>query len=229
MTRAAGSIATAAAALLVSVTAFPTTASAHSGNSDPNVIHACVQQSNDHVRIVGVNGSCTGAEVPVHWAIAGPQGPVGPQGPAGAPGASGPAGPPGAQGPAGPSSGVLIYAEQVGIGQPGPAYVDGVSGINLAPVLPAPGTLLVQASGTAWCSGSVNKDIWVTVEVDGNGLGTLSGGTIFCDGARHTLTSAFVVVPTVSAGGHVIRFVTAGGAQYDSADRWNVTLLEYSE
>ena len=46
------------------------------------------------------------------------------------------------------------------------------------------GTLVIHASGTAWCGGNVNKDVWVTVMVDGVGYGTLSGGTVFCDGRR---------------------------------------------
>ena len=232
------------AMFLVSIAAFPATASAHGGNSNPDVVHACVQQSSKQVRIVGLGGSCTNAEVPAHWAglgvsgATGPQGPAGndgatgPQGPAGNDGAAGPQGPQGPQGapgPAGPSSGRLVYAEQVGVGVPGEAYVDGVSGINLNSVFPESGTLIIQASGTAWCSGNVNKDIWVTVTLDNVGVGTLSGGTVFCNGLRRTLTSAFVVVPNVSSAvEHSIQFFTAGGAQYDSADRWNVTLLVYS-
>ena len=162
----------------------------------------------------------------------GAQGPAGPRGATGPQGTQGPAGPKGAtgtQGPAGPSRGALIFSEQVPIGQPGAAYGDNQSGINVTRNLAAGGTLVVQASGTAWCGGSVNKDIWVTVEIDGVGRGTLSGGTVYCDGARRTLTSAFVVLPNVVAGTHTIRFVTAGGANYDSADRWNVTILLYSQ
>ena len=47
---------------------------AHDGNSDPAVVHACVQKSSNQVRIVGVAGSCTNAEVALHWSITGPQG-----------------------------------------------------------------------------------------------------------------------------------------------------------
>lgn len=61
---------------------------AHDGNFDPAVIHACVQKSSNQVRIVGVTGSCTNAEVALHWSIAGPQGAQGPQGLQGPPGAS---------------------------------------------------------------------------------------------------------------------------------------------
>jgi hypothetical protein len=72
---------------------------AHDGNSNPTAIHACVQKSSNQVRIVGVTGSCTNAEVAAHWSITGPQGPQGIQG------ATGPQGPGGPQGPPGESSG----------------------------------------------------------------------------------------------------------------------------
>jgi hypothetical protein len=75
--------------------ALPGSLYAHAGNSDPNVVHACVNQGSNIVRIVGVNGSCTNAESALHWSIAGPAGLAGPAGP------GGPAGPSGPQGPAG--------------------------------------------------------------------------------------------------------------------------------
>ena len=59
---------------------LPATAAAHGGNIDPNVIHACVQQSSNQVRIVGVNGSCTNTEIPAHWGIIGPKGAQGEKG-----------------------------------------------------------------------------------------------------------------------------------------------------
>ena len=67
--------------LLVAVVlaAIPTIASAHGGNNDPNVVHACIGNVSKVVRIVGVSGSCISsppliAETPAHWAIQGPQG-----------------------------------------------------------------------------------------------------------------------------------------------------------
>lgn len=74
--------------------AIPTLARAHSGNSDPNVVHACIANASQAVRIVGASGTCitspvSKAETPVHWDIQGPQGPQGPQGAQGASGANG--------------------------------------------------------------------------------------------------------------------------------------------
>src|SRR5687767_623371 len=92
--------------------AIPTLASAHAGNNDPNVVHACIGNVSKVVRVVGVNGSCLTsspvvAETPAHWNIQGPPGPTGPQGgtgpqgPVGATGATGPQGDPGAPGATG--------------------------------------------------------------------------------------------------------------------------------
>ena len=58
----------------------PTTAWAHGGNTDLTAIHACVQQSSNQVRIVGVTGACTNSETAVHWSVAGPQGTQGVKG-----------------------------------------------------------------------------------------------------------------------------------------------------
>lgn len=80
---------------------------AHGGNQNPNSVHACAHKENGQLRIVGPGGACHPSEDPVHWSIAGPQGPQGIQGPAGAdgvagePGAPGADGQPGASGPAG--------------------------------------------------------------------------------------------------------------------------------
>jgi len=65
--------------------AIPTVASAHAGNDDPNVVHACIAKASQAVRVVGVSGSCIAspvskAETPAHWAIQGPQGPRGANG-----------------------------------------------------------------------------------------------------------------------------------------------------
>jgi hypothetical protein len=88
----------------------PAPASGHGGNSDPNVVHACVHNVTKIVRVVGVGGTCvtapmTHAETAAHWTIVGPSGPQGATGPAGPQGSSGAAGETGAtgsQGPAGP-------------------------------------------------------------------------------------------------------------------------------
>jgi hypothetical protein len=37
--------------------AIPTLARAHAGNDDPNVVHACIANASQAVRIVGVAGS----------------------------------------------------------------------------------------------------------------------------------------------------------------------------
>ena len=89
------------------VVTAPVPAGAHAGNSDPNVVHACVNNFNGLIRIVAVNGTCfTGpassrhAERALHWAIVGPKGDKGDQGATGPTGPIGPPGPPG--GPATP-------------------------------------------------------------------------------------------------------------------------------
>lgn len=74
--------------------AIPTSASAHGGNDDPNVVHACVGNASQVVRIVGVSGSCitspmSKAETPVHWDIQGPPGANGTNGTNGANGTNG--------------------------------------------------------------------------------------------------------------------------------------------
>jgi hypothetical protein len=63
--------------LAVATVFFPTLVQAHDGDSNPAVVHACVQQSSKQVRIVGVNGACSNSETTAHWAISGPQGPAG--------------------------------------------------------------------------------------------------------------------------------------------------------
>jgi hypothetical protein len=66
-------------ATVLALLAIPTIASAHGGNNDPNVVHACVGNVSLNVRVVGVLGSCISspaskAETPAHWAIQGPAG-----------------------------------------------------------------------------------------------------------------------------------------------------------
>lgn len=80
--------------------ARPHVAFAHGG--DAGVIHACVQQGSQQVRIVGPAESCRGPETAVHWSIVGPIGPAGPVGPAGPQGPQGPKGDKGDQGATGP-------------------------------------------------------------------------------------------------------------------------------
>src|SRR5262245_4526591 len=77
------------AVIIGSVTAAVTPAGAHAGNTDPNAIHACINTSSNTTKIVGVAGSCSSQETPLHWGIVGPRGAQGPQG------ATGPQGPPG--------------------------------------------------------------------------------------------------------------------------------------
>ncbi len=53
--------------------------SAHGGNNDADVVHACIANYSKVVRIVGATGSCIAgpallAETPAHWAIKGTQG-----------------------------------------------------------------------------------------------------------------------------------------------------------
>lgn len=77
---------------------------AHGGN--PNLVHACIRNSTQVVRIVAPNANCPAGETARHWSIAGPTGPRGPAG------ATGPAGPQGVAGTDG---------------------VDGVNGVDGAP------------------------------------------------------------------------------------------------
>src|SRR5262249_28117330 len=88
--------------MLLGVVLAPVSVSAHAGNTDPNVIHSCVNNSNGADRIVGGSGTCLTSEHAVHWAITGPAGTQGVPGPAGPAGPQGPPGPAGATGPQGP-------------------------------------------------------------------------------------------------------------------------------
>jgi len=113
-------IAPVVALALLGIVLAPASVGAHAGNTDPNVIHACVNNLTKIIRDVGVSGTCltspsVAAEIAEHWAIVGPagaqgavgpQGPQGPAGPAGAQGGTGvqgPQGPQGATGPQGPA------------------------------------------------------------------------------------------------------------------------------
>src|SRR5262249_1450260 len=114
--------------VLLGVVLAPVSVSAHAGNSDPNVIHACVNNSNGVDRIVGVSGTCLVSEHAVHWAIAGPagtpgaQGPAGPQGPTGPAGPAGPKGDTGAQGPQGPQGATGPQGPAGPTGPQGPGF-----------------------------------------------------------------------------------------------------------
>lgn len=97
---------------------MPTSARAHAGNNDPDVIHVCIGNVTKVVRSVGVNGACiTGppalAETADHWTKATTAGPKGDKGDKGD---MGPQGLPGLQGPQGPT------------GDPGPPGADGTGG-----------------------------------------------------------------------------------------------------
>src|SRR5262245_16515918 len=86
--------------------AMPTSARAHAGNNDPNVVHVCIGNVTKVVRSVGVAGSCIAgppplAETPDHWpksAIQGHQGEKGAKGDKGDKGDTGDPGLPGADG-----------------------------------------------------------------------------------------------------------------------------------
>lgn len=172
----------------------------------------------------GTDGAA-GAQGPQGVAgAAGPTGAAGDVGPMGAQGAQGPQGPKGDKGDPGPSKGALVYAEQIGLA-PGFA-LNGGSAINFSRALPA-GKLVLQASGTAWCSAGGNQDIYVVAMVDGVGRGSLNGGVVGCTLGRYTLTTVFIVVD-IAAGVHTFSFPTGPMTAYDGGDRWNITLLEYS-
>ena len=131
----------------------------------------------------------------------------------------------GEKGDAGPSSGALIFAQQFSIVPP--VSADGRA-ITIKVNLPDDGVVLLHASGTAWCAQMGFNDLWVAALVDGVKQGSLSGGTVNCEGGkRRALTSLVAAVP-VSAGQHVVSFPVGPDTQYDGNDRWNVTVLEYS-
>ena len=145
--------------------ALPSLASAHAGNPDPAVVHACVGNVSKVVRIVGVGGVCITspvllAETPAHWAVIGPQGPAGA---AGTPGQNGLNGAPGIQGPQGPEgpsgSGLrVVDANNVEVGkfELGGVLVEAPSGtlvkLGLDPSGLFPGGLRLYY-GTVNCSG----------------------------------------------------------------------------
>ncbi len=136
-----------AVSLATAMAALTPMAYAHGGNTDPSVIHACVQQSSNQVKIVGVNGSCSNSEVAVHWSIMGPQGPTGPQGsqgPQGSIGPTGPQGPQGIQGSAGPS---------------GPQGQSGITKVTLVTGLPDIRVGIGQAAEVSHSSRELYEDV----------------------------------------------------------------------
>lgn len=116
--------------LAVGTAFFSTPAYAHDGDSNPNVVHACIQQGSKQVRIVGVNGACTNSESAAHWAITGPAGPPGPAG------AAGPAGEQGPGGPAGPAGLNGTDGAEGPVGPQGPAGTPAVLGFSMVNALP---------------------------------------------------------------------------------------------
>ena len=60
--------------VVFAILAIPAIVSAHGGNNDPNMVHACLGNVSKVARIVGVNGACIPAppllaETAAHWAI----------------------------------------------------------------------------------------------------------------------------------------------------------------
>src|SRR5688572_22339170 len=124
---------------------MPVDAEAHAGNSDPNVVHACVHRSSEQVKIISPTASCSSVESPVHWPMVGPQGPAGPtgargpMGPQGPQGQQGPAGSPGqqgSQGQQGPQGSQGERGERGEVGQTGPAGQPAMLGFAIATSLP---------------------------------------------------------------------------------------------
>lgn len=70
--------------VMLSSNAFP-----HAGDTDPNHVHACVDNKSKAVRIVGINGTCRSFETAKHWNIVGPQGLTGDKGDKGDAGVTG--------------------------------------------------------------------------------------------------------------------------------------------
>lgn len=164
----------------VAVCAIPTMATAHGGNNDPNVVHACVGNASKVVRIVRVSESCLTAETPVHWSVEGPQGPqglpgaqgtigpAGPAGPAGAAGPQGPVGPAGPEGPAGPAG-----VSQASGGAVSSASLD-ICGENVVDTQTITVTSPVKIFGSAnagyFPNGTNHTQFWLRLELrDSNG------------------------------------------------------------
>lgn len=111
--RVTGLVVGVAGALMLAVLGTATKAAAH--GDDAGVIHACVQQGSQQVRIVGPNEACRGPEAAVHWSIVGPPGPKGDKGDQGLQGIQGPKGDTGATGSQGPAGVLGSYDELEGL------------------------------------------------------------------------------------------------------------------
>ena len=135
--------ATVALSLIAGIAVHPNSLFGRERDWNPRDIYACVQVENGQTRIVGENDPCRKSEVPVHWAVVGPQGPSGPAGPMGP---AGPAGPAGKTGPSGPA----------GVAGPvGPAGATGPVGLTgaMGPAGSAGPTGLAGATGPAGAAG----------------------------------------------------------------------------
>jgi len=179
--------------------AIPAIVSAHGGNDDPNVIHACINNLTKIARVVGVNGSCLDSqnswdETPAHWDITGPAGLQGPQGPMGGPGApglqgpigpqgvkgdAGVTGPQGGQGPAGPKG------DTGAAGAIGPQGARGATGVTGAAGNTGPQGLTGEI-GAGGSSGSAGSSATVEDVAAGGACGSVRAGAKITDGAGNT-------------------------------------------
>lgn len=127
----------------VALWALPTIASAHAGNSDPNMVHVCIGNLSRIVRSVGVGGACISgppfvAETADHWpkqAIPGPKGDKGDKGDRGIQGAQGVQGSPGTNGTNGIDGASVTFVDyfsgnQNGCPNGGAIYVAGNPPVN---------------------------------------------------------------------------------------------------
>ena len=145
---------------------IPALASAHAGNNDAAVVHACVHNVTKIVRIVGVSGSCISsppslAETAAHWQLAGAQGPQGLQGLQGAKGPQGATGPQGAQGPQGGTG------AQGPAGPQGPGGPTGPTGPQGEPGAPGTPLSLNELDGLACDLGGQTGTVSLTFSTDG--------------------------------------------------------------
>ncbi len=164
--------------------AVPGIASAHAGNDDPDMVHACVGNVSKIVRIVGVSGTCISgppiiAETPAHWPLVeetGPQGPKGDPGPPGLPGipgAQGLQGPQGDQGPQGPRGIPGVNGVNGKDGINGTNGTNGTNGINGVDGINSPGSVRSAVSGAINSDGSA-QSAGITVDhVAGTGTYTV--------------------------------------------------------
>jgi uncharacterized protein DUF1566/collagen triple helix repeat protein len=179
--------------------AIPAIVSAHGGNDDPNVIHACINNLTKIARVVGVNGSCIDSqnpwdETPAHWDIRGPAGPQGPQGPQGATGATGPQGPMGPQGAKGDAGVAGAQGAQGPAGPKGDAGAAGAigpqGGQGATGATGAAGDTgqrgLTGETGAAGSSGSPGSSTTVEDVAVGGACGSERAGAKITDGAGNT-------------------------------------------